>query len=174
MLEIRNFTTNEIDERFFKKTAATIFHIIEKEKVFSELSKKSKIEISLAIIGDARMRRLNKIYRGKNRVTDVLSFGDKSVLNYLININAPKQKRLPKQEFVEAPDGISRLGEIIICYSRAKKQAQQVKHSFKKEIAFLLVHGVLHLLGYEHEKGGAKEQKMKEMEKKILEQLFIN
>lgn len=174
MLEIRNFTTNKIDERFLKKTATTVFNVVEKERVFSELSKKSKIEISLAIVGEARIRRLNKVYRGKNKVTDVLSFGNKSVLNRLMKISAPKRIGWPKEEFVEAPDGISHLGEVVICYPRAKKQARQAKHSLKKEIAFLLVHGILHLLEYEHEKGGAREQEMKEMEKKILKQLFIS
>ena len=74
MLEIHNFTQNEIDKKFFQRMA---------DLVLRKTGFKGETEISLAIVGDARMRRLNKMYRGKNRVTDVLSFDNKSVLPYL-------------------------------------------------------------------------------------------
>lgn len=151
MLEICNFTTNEIDEKFLEETTEAVFRVVNK-KDFPKLEKWGKIEISLAIVGNARMRKLNKMYRGKNRVTDVLSFGDKSVFEYL--------SKAFKDKFVEIPDKTERLGEIIICYPRAKKQAKEKGHSLKKEVTILLIHGILHLLGFDHEKMETVESKI--------------
>ncbi len=156
MLEIHNFTQNEIDEKFFQRIT---------EKTLNIAGIKNKTEISLAIVGDGRIRKLNKIYRGKNRVTDVLSFSDKTVMPYLVKAFAKIKKG---EEFIMAPDGINRLGEIVICYPRAKKQAKSLNHSLERELTILLVHGILHLLGYDHESGEIEAKKMKKMEDKIL------
>ncbi len=169
MLGIHNFTQNEIDEKFFQKTAKLIL---------KELKAGAKTEISLAITGESRMRRLNKIYRGKNRVTDVLSFGKKSasdksgsVLTYLAKA-FPRIKKGEDINFIEPPDGVNRLGEVVICYPRAKKQAKKNKHSLEKELVILLVHGILHLFGYDHEQSGKQAAEMKRMEEKILDQVW--
>ncbi len=158
MLEIHNFTQNELEEKFFQKIAKKVLKVL----------KIKDVEISLAIVGDGRIRRLNKMYRGKNRVTDVLSFGNRSVLPYLSKA-FPRMKK--GDEFIEAPDGIKRLGEVIICYPRAKKQAKRLGSSLEKELTVLLIHGILHLLEYDHEKGEVEAQKMKDMEKRILAEL---
>ncbi|MFH1671671.1 MAG: rRNA maturation RNase YbeY [Candidatus Portnoybacteria bacterium] len=158
MLEIHNFTQNEISEKFFRRIA---------EIVLETVKLKDKAEISLAVVGDGRMRKLNKIYRGKNRVTDVLSFGDKKVIPYL----AKGFSHLKKGEdsgFIEPPDNISRLGEVVLCYPQAKKQAKRLGHSLEKELTTLLIHGILHLLGYKHEKDEKEAERMEEMEKGIL------
>jgi probable rRNA maturation factor len=169
MLEIHNFTQNEIDEKFFQWVAEVVLKVVGKEEPDLNLLK-SETEISLAVVGDGRMRKLNKMYRGKNRVTDVLAFDNKSVIPYLAKA-FPRLKKGQDLEFIEPPDGIKRLGEVIICYPRAKKQAKRLGHSLEKELTILLIHGILHLLGYEHEKGGTEAEKMKEMEEKILKQL---
>ena len=117
MFEIHNFTQNEIDEKFFRKVA---------EVVLKEVGIKEKIEISLAIVGDGRMRKLNKMYRGRNRVTDVLAFENKPVIPYLAKA-FPRLKKGQNLEFIEPPDGIKRLGEIILCYPQAKKQAKSFR-----------------------------------------------
>jgi len=158
MLEIHNFTQNEIDEGFFQKIAKETLRVA---------GIKDDAEISLAIVGDGRIRRLNKMYRGKNRVTDVLSFENKSIMPYLKR-SFPKIKKSKNIEFVEAPDNIKRLGEIVICYPRARKQAKSLNHSLEKELTVLLVHGILHILGYDHEGGEIEAEKMKKMEEKIL------
>jgi probable rRNA maturation factor len=158
MLEIHNFTQNKIEEKFFQKIA---------EIVLKVAGVKGETEISLAIVGDGRIRKLNKMYRGKNRVTDVLAFGDKSVIPYLAKA-FPRLKKGEDIEFVEAPDGVRRLGEVVICYPRAKKQAKRIGHSLEKELTTLLIHGMLHLLGYDHEQGGQEAEEMREMEEKIL------
>jgi probable rRNA maturation factor len=129
MLEIHNFTQNKIEEKFFQKIA---------EIVLKVAGVKGETEISLAIVGDGRIRKLNKMYRGKNRVTDVLAFGDKSVIPYLAKA-FPRLKKGEDIEFVEAPDGVRRLGEVVICYPRAKKQAKRIGHSLEKELTTLLI-----------------------------------
>ena len=156
MLEIHNFTQNEIDKKFFQKIT---------EEALRVAGIKDETEISLAIVGDGRIRKLNKIYRGKNKVTDVLSFSDKTIMPYLFKAFVKIKK---SEEFIKVPDGINRLGEIVICYPRAKKQAKALNHSLEKELTILLVHGILQLLGYDHEKGEAEAEKMKNMEEKIL------
>jgi len=161
MLEIRNFTQNEVDKKFFEK----IIEIIFKEKKIKE-----KTEISLAIVGDGRIRKINKMYRGKNRVTDVLSFQDKTVMPYLAKA-FPRIKKEENVEFINPPDNIRRLGEIIICYPQAKKQAKRLNHSLEEELAILLIHGTLHLLGYDHENDSEKMKEMMNMENIILEKV---
>lgn len=162
MIEIRNFTTNEIDEDLLEKAAAAVFRVVDK-KDFPKIAEWGKMEMSVAIVGNARMRKLNKMYRGKNRVTDVLSFGDKSVFEYLT--------KSAQDEFVEAPDGVNRLGEVIICYPRAKKQAREAGHSLEREISFLLIHGILHLLGFDHEKGEEGATAMRRTEEQVLSKI---
>ena len=169
MLEIRNFTQNEIDEGFLKKIAEETLKFMAAEENLPGLSE-GKVEISLAIVGEGRMRKLNKIYRGKNKVTDILSFGDKSVLPYLAKA-FPRLKKGKDTVFINPPDGVKRLGEIVICYPYAKKQAKRLGNSLEKELTILLIHGILHLLGYDHEKNGRETEKMREMEEKILGQI---
>jgi len=163
MLEIHNFTQNEIDEKFFQKVSKIVLEIV---------NVKDKVEISLAIVGDGRIRKLNKMYRGKNRVTDVLAFENKTVIPYLSKA-FPRLKKGQNIEFIEPPDGIKRIGEIILCYPQAKKQAKRLSHSLEKELTILLTHGILHLFGYEHEENEKEANVMKEMEDKILRKIKI-
>lgn len=169
ILEIHNFTQNEIDEKFLAKTAEKVLKFMAVEENLSGLLE-GKVEISLAIVGEGRIRKLNKIYRGKNRVTDVLSFGDKTVLPYLAKA-FPRLKKGENAVFVNPPDGVKRLGEIVICYPYAKKQARRAGHSLEKELTILLIHGILHLLGYDHEKNIEKAKEMEKMETKILKSI---
>jgi len=90
--------------------------------------------ISIAFVNEETIRRLNRDYRDKNQVTDVLSFEHKE--NDL-------------------------LGEIVICYSVAKKQAEEKQTSARDEVILLITHGVLHLFGHDHEV--TKEAKVMEM-----------
>ena len=161
MLEIHNFTQNQIDGKFFQQVADVVLKV---------MGIKDKVEISLAIVGDGRIRKLNKMYRGKNRVTDVLSFENKTVIPYL-NKAFPRMKKGEDVEFIEVPDGIKRLGEVIICYPQAKKQARKAGYSLEKELTILLIHGILHLSGYEHEENEEEAERMEEMERKILEMI---
>ena len=87
-------------------------------------------EVSISIVSADEIRLLNRDYRGKDTSTDVLSFP--------VNANLAVGAGCP-------------LGDIVICIEIAKLQADEFGHSFDRELAFLLVHGVLHLLGYDHE-----------------------
>lgn len=169
MLEIHNFTQNEINEKLFHKAAEAALEIVSKENS-SLRQAQDRIEISLAIVGNGRMRRLNKMYRKKNRVTDVLAFDNKSVLRYLAKA-FPRLKKGEDIKFIEPPDDVKRLGEIVICYPEAKKQAKRLGHSLEKELAILLAHGILHLVGYEHERGGQGAEEMRETEERVLQKI---
>ena len=105
----------------------------------------NKAELSIVLVSDAQIRRLNKLYRNKDKPTDVLSFpiGEK-VKGWLI------------------------LGDIVISVDTAKRQAQELGYSLEEELKRLLVHGLVHLLGYDHELGGEEEKKFFELEAFVL------
>ena len=111
------------------------------------------VELSLIITGDKEVHKLNRDYRGIDRTTDVISFA----LN----------EDVDGTDFVTPPDKISRLGEVIISYPQAATQAKANKQTIKAEMAWLVVHGLLHLLGYDHQ-GDASEAVMRKREDKIL------
>jgi probable rRNA maturation factor len=98
------------------------------------------VEISLVITGQERIQELNREYRGKDQPTDVLSFA------------MSEEKEGEAEAFIGPPDGLIHLGEVIISYPQAVLQAAESQHSIKKEMAALIVHGVLHIQGYDHEK----------------------
>jgi len=162
-IEIHNFTQNEVDSNIFNKAADNTLKFLGIDK---------EIEISLALIGDGRMRRLNKLYRGKNRVTDVLSFAEKSVLKYLHRAFPRLKKTDQTEDFVLPPDNINRIGEIVICLPQAKKQAKRQGHTLEKELSILMSHGLLHLLFVVHEQDEKKRQEMEAVEAKILKILY--
>lgn len=144
-LLIRNFTKNWIDRKRLEKTA---------DAAAGEEHIKGEIEISLVFTGEKRIRRLNKTYRGIDRVTDVLSF-----------------EGVGDDKFIDPADNVFRPGEIFICYPRAEKQAREKKHAVSVEIDILLVHGILHLLGYDHAEN-ADFAVMSKKEKNILRKLY--
>ena len=108
----------------------------------------NKAELSIVLVSDAQIRRLNKLYRNKDKPTDVLSFpiGEK-VEDWLI------------------------LGDVVISVDTAKRQAQELGYSLEEELKRLLVHGLVHLLGYDHELGGEEEKKFFELEEFVLKGL---
>jgi rRNA maturation RNase YbeY len=95
-------------------------------------------EMSLTITGDAQIHALNLKYLQEDRPTDVLSFPMNETLT-----DTP--------EFVNSPDGKLHLGDIIISYPTAAHQALEHDHFVNREITILLIHGILHLLGYDHD-----------------------
>jgi probable rRNA maturation factor len=111
-------------------------------------------EMGLVITGDENLHRLNRDYLEEDHPTDVLSF---PMLESFIGADT----------FIDPPDGILHLGEVIISYPQAVKQAKEHSHSTEKEIAILLIHGILHLLGHDHDIT-AREQAMRTHEIAIL------
>jgi probable rRNA maturation factor len=99
---------------------------------------KSDVELSIIIVGDRRMRELNNNYRKLDATTDVLSFPQ----------HDPSQ---PMKPFVEMPDGILRLGDIVVSYPEAVREATEDNTMVDDKIIELVLHGLEHLLGNHHE-----------------------
>ena len=113
-------------------------------------------EISVSFVDNDEIKKLNTEYRNKPTATDVLSFpyGDNG-------------KDFPINE----DTGLYTLGDIVISMERAMEQAEEFGHSLQREVAFLTVHSMLHLLGYDHEQGGLEEVRMREKEETVLTQI---
>ncbi len=114
-------------------------------------------EISVTFVDDARIQELNKTHRNIDKATDVLSFplGENGVYD-------------------ENPDtGAKMLGDIVISMERAVAQAEEYGHPLQREVAFLTVHSMLHLLGYDHVNGGLEAVHMREKEESVLTQLGL-
>ena len=124
----------------------------------------SDVELGLVITSQERVKQLNKDYRGKDAPTDVLAF-------YMMT--AGEGKGVESSDFIAPPDGVRHLGEVIISYPQAVIQAEEHHHSIKRELAILIIHGVLHLLGYDHEEP-EQERRMREREQEILSQVGVD
>jgi len=136
---VRRAAGREIPSRRLKKIAQALL----------EVAGRQDAELSLALIGNAEMQKLNARYRHKDYSTDVLSF--------------PAAKNLPG----EAP----LLGDVIISVDKAREQAQEHRHSLDREIVTLLIHGVVHLMGYDHERSAREARSMVRLEKKMVRRL---
>lgn len=106
--------------------------------------------VSVELIGDVRMRRLNLRYRARDTTTDVLAFAMR---------DAPG----PSSELI---------GDVVISIPRAAKQAMEQGHTVTHELAVLLIHGILHLLGYDHEGDEREARRMRRQERKIFQALL--
>ena len=116
-------------------------------------------EVSISFVDNHEIRGLNKLYRNKDTETDVLSFP-------MMEFEVTEENYNNEEEFVQED---KLLGDIVISLERAQEQAIEYEHSFERELAFLVVHGVLHLLGMDHE----DEEQEKEMSKKQEEILQL-
>jgi len=134
------------------------------ERVLVAQSVGSDVELGLVITSQERVQQLNKDYRGKDAPTDVLAF-------YMMT--AGEGKGVESSDFIVPPDGVRHLGEVIISYPQAVMQAEEHQHSIKRELAVLIIHGVLHLLGYDHEEL-EQEEKMRGREAEILSQVTVD
>ncbi len=118
----------------------------------------SASEVNVVIMDANDIREFNYIYRGIDEVTDVLSFAITEVSH-----DEPEYK---------CPEPDNMLGDILICLDRAFAQADEYGHSPQREIAFLTVHGMLHLLGYDHEEENERVL-MRSLEEKAMENLGL-
>lgn len=169
MIEINNLTAVFLDKKLLLGIA---------KKTLKEAKIKGEVELSIVFVGRTRIKEINKRYRGKNRVTDVLSFSEPKDLRTKFQVGPRKR--------------IQNLGEIVICPNEVKKNARRFtplgtietrkKHkesksltgfssAFKRELTKVLIHGILHLLGYDHEEDEQKAKKMQKKERRYLFQL---
>ena len=106
-------------------------------------------ELSVALVGDEEIRRLNADYRSRDEPTDVLSF--------------------PMED--PPPSGPRLIGDVIISVEKAARQARQRRRSLDDELEVLLIHGILHNLGYDHERSPEDERAMRAMERRVRREL---
>lgn len=121
---------------------------------FEHLSVNVNYEIDVSLVDEETIHQVNRDYRGVDRVTDVISFAfndDKDPHNQILSPETPRM-----------------LGEILICLEQAKRQAKDIGNTIERELSFLYVHGLLHLLGYDHMKK-EDEEIMFPLQEKILE-----
>jgi len=109
------------------------------------------VELSILITSDEEIRELNRIYRNKDKATDVLSF--------------------PMWEEV---GGWKLLGDVVISVDTARAQAKELGTSLEEEVKRLLIHGIVHLLGYDHELSKEEEKRFFELENLLLKSLMYN
>ena len=102
------------------------------------------------------MRVLNRSFRGVDRTTDVLAFPQPAV--------SPQPSAPGSQPFI--------LGDIVINLHKTERQAQEYGHSFYDELTRLLIHGLLHLIGYDHERGKYAERKMKKKTQELFSKIY--
>lgn len=113
------------------------------------------VEVSITFTDDESIHNLNLEYRGIDRATDVLSF--------------------PIEDDIKTNrgSGLIMLGDIVISLERAVAQAEEYGHSFQRETAFLCIHSVLHLLGYDHELGEKEDADMRRRQREIIESIGL-
>lgn len=116
------------------------------QKILSSLNLSEDTEFSLTFVNNEEIHKLNKEYRGKDYATDVLSFPFENEFNLPIN---------------------NIMGDVIISLQKAQAQAEEYGHSFDRELGFLIIHGILHLIGYDHETK-EDEVEMFSLQKKLL------
>ncbi len=129
----------------------TIKTVLEQEHVTD------RVEIGVLIADDATLHTLNRDFRGVDAPTDVLSFGEAEV-----------------STFARPPDTPRYLGDIALSYARVLAQANEYGHPVQRELAYLVAHGMLHLLGYDHEQSAATAAAMRIREEAAMNELGLN
>ena len=142
-----NETKAKISKAFFKKYLDRLYQVMKKE-IDKKLFKRDG-QLDLVLIGDKRIREMNKQYRKKDTATDVISFAYLEVTDY-----------------GKDPGDII-VGDIFISVDTAKRQAIEKEHDLKKELAILFVHGLLHCMGFDHNTD-EEEAEMEGWAKKVL------
>jgi probable rRNA maturation factor len=144
-----------LSKKALKEVELILFKFLKKE--FPWLEKK-EISLSLEFCSSAKIKKLNNEYRKKNKVTDVLSFP----IFQTLRKNSSEIKQLPVLE----------VGDVVICCDVAKAQAREFKITFEQENIHLLVHGFLHLIGFDHEKNQREEKIMFSLEEKLVKNIY--
>ncbi len=144
--DIQDEFVGQVDTELLRQTA---------EATLSATDVAEPVEISLVLADDATVRDLNRDHRGVDTTTDVLAFA------------FSETEGDDGEHFVLPPDSALDLGEVIISVPQAQRQAAEHGHALERELALLVAHGILHLLGYDHE-GPEDERRMRALEKKVL------
>ena len=124
--------------------------VLEKGGISAE---EADLEVGVTVVGGDEIRELNRDYRGKDSVTDVLSF--------------PQDDDMEELAADLCEDGCTLLGDVVICYDRAVSQAEEYGTGITRELVYLFVHSILHLMGYDHEEEDERRE-MRQREELIL------
>ncbi len=137
--------------------------IKDKSSAILSLCNLNDVDLSILIVNNHRIKALNKRYRGIHRPTDVLAFP--------MNENNPPTPPLIKGGKGEGGRQPGLLGDIVISMEKTHSQAREQGHSPEREFLILLIHGILHLIGYDHERSPLEAQRMKKKENFILSKI---
>lgn len=149
---------NKKDESVATKVFAAAIAFLRKQKELDFLPENMPISINLCLSNDEEVHRLNKEFRGKDKPTNVLSFANIDDDNFLSSLDAAKA---------------AELGDIIIAFETLEKEAEIENISFEAHYAHLLVHGILHLCGFDHIEDEEAEY-MEDLEIRILAEQGID
>ncbi|MBQ9355178.1 MAG: rRNA maturation RNase YbeY [Clostridia bacterium] len=151
-----NITDNYKKEKVSRETKALVKKAC--RAVLHEENFNDNAEIELTFVDDEQIKELNKEYRNIDKSTDVLSFplGENGIYD-----------KNPE-------NGFYMLGDIVISVDHAEKQADLYGHGIEREVAFLTVHSMLHLLGYDHVDGGEQQRIMRQKEETVLEKMGLS
>lgn len=116
--------------------------------------------VEVLLTDNEGIREMNREYRGLDRATDVLSF--------------PMLENIKEATPLDMEDGFLVLGNVVISLERAREQAEEYGHSFRREAAFLMAHSMYHLLGYDHEKSEEEEKVMFEKQEAVLKEMGLS
>ena len=120
-------------------------------------------EVDVLLTDDTGIHQINREQRGVDRPTDVLSFPEFEL----------QPGQLPAEEDADPGTGLIPLGDMVISMERVAEQAKEYGHSNRRELAYLVTHSVLHLLGYDHLDEGPMKRQMRQREEAILAELGI-
>lgn len=123
------------------------------------------VEVEVVLAGGPAVRDLNRLFRGRDEETDVLSFAESD------SPAAPDGDRPAAPQFVEPPEAAPSLGQVVLCAPVLRRQAEEGGHPPAGVAAHLLAHGLLHLLGYDHEGSEEEARRMQAREDGLLAEL---
>jgi probable rRNA maturation factor len=132
---------SDLTPKFYRSVLGKISRHFATKKIRNRKMLTAKAEVTVVLLSSAEMKSINFRFRKKNKTTDILSFAAQD----------------PKS-----------LGELLLCTEVLKKQAREQGHSLERETAYMLIHGVLHLLGYDHELSKAEEKLMFGLQEKCF------
>lgn len=149
-IEIINQTKDRIPKKFIKEWTTLVFRELKarnlkSKKILNHKKIKDEKDLIVVFVSSAKMKKLNSQFRGKNKHTDILSFE-------------------PIEE--------SSLGELVLCLPVLMKQAKEHELSLNHEIGYMLIHGILHLLGYDHETSERDAKVMFDIQDAIFDKLI--
>ncbi len=140
--------------------------LLELEKAIGEcVESDTPLAVELIAVDESEIRTLNAQTRGIDKVTDVLSYPALEDIKGKAIVGA-------QHPFETDEDGNILLGSIVVCIKRAKEQAEEYGHSLERELHYLIVHGVMHCLGYDHIVDEDKRE-MRVAEERVLEKLGV-